>query len=80
TAALISAGKLKRPEMLTVIIDHLHIPRYSNTAMSALMHLGDRVFHAADAAFFKTEQHTATMVRVVQLFGIIGGKQAKELL
>ena len=80
TAALITAGKLQRPEMFAVILDHLHIPSYSNTAMSALMYLGDRIFHAADAAFFKTGQHTATMVRVVQLFGIIGGKQAKELL
>ena len=79
-AALIAVGKLQRPEMFTVILDHLHIPSYSNTAMSALMHMGDRVFHAADAAFFKTGQHRATMVRVVQLFGIIGGKQAKELL
>ena len=73
-------GKLQRSEMFAVILDHLHIPTYSNTAMSALMYLGDRVFHSADAAFFKTGQHTATMVRVVQLFGIIGGKQAKELL
>ena len=79
-AALLSIGKLQRSEMFAVILDHLHIPTYSNTAMSALMYLGDRVFHSADAAFFKTGQHTATMVRVVQLFGIIGGKQAKELL
>ncbi len=79
-AALLSIGKLQRPEMFAVILDHLHIPTYSNAAMSALMYLGDRVFHSADAAFFKTGQHTATMVRVVQLFGIIGGKQAKELL
>ena len=79
-AALIAVGKLQRPEMFNTILDHLHIPSYSNTAMSALMYIGDRVFHAADAAFFKTGQHTATMVRVVQLFGIIGGKQAKELL
>ena len=79
-AALIAVGKLQRPEMFNTILDHLHIPSYSNTAMSALIYIGDRVFHASDTAFFKTGQHTATMVRVVQLFGIIGGKQAKELL
>ena len=79
-AALIAVGKLQRPEMFNTILDHLHIPSYSNTAMSALIYIGDRVFHASDTAFFKTGQHTATMVRVVQFFGIIGGKQAKELL
>ena len=54
-AALLSIGKLQRPEMFAVILDHLHIPTYSNAAMSALMYLGDRVFHSADAAFLKRD-------------------------
>ena len=48
-AALLSIGKLQRPQMFAVILDHLHIPTYSNAAMSALMYLGDQVFHSADA-------------------------------
>ena len=78
-ATLLSMGKLQRPEMFAVILDHLHIPTYSNAAMSALMYLGDRAFHSADAAFFKRDS-IQPMVKLVQLFGIIGGKQAKELL
>ncbi|NQW26558.1 MAG: HEAT repeat domain-containing protein [Flammeovirgaceae bacterium] len=78
--AIITAGKLKRPEIWGLLIENLHLPAYSNTAISALKNSGERVLYTVDAAFFKTGQYTATMIRIVQIIGMIGGKQSEELL
>ncbi|UXP32004.1 HEAT repeat domain-containing protein [Reichenbachiella agarivorans] len=79
-AAITTAGKLKRPEFWNVLIENLHIPAYSNYADSALIASGETVFYAIDSAFYKTAQHTDTMVRIIQIMGKIGGKTASEML
>lgn len=79
-AAMITAGKLRRPELWPVLVESLHIPTYSNTAFSALSLAGDAAFHTIDSAFYKTGQHVSTMIRIIQLFGRIGGKEAIDLL
>ncbi|MEP2023900.1 MAG: HEAT repeat domain-containing protein [Reichenbachiella sp.] len=79
-AAMVSAGKLKRPEFWSILIENLHLPAYSNTADSALISSGETMFHAIDSAFYKTGQELDTMIRTMQIFGKVGGKQATEML
>lgn len=79
-AAMVSAGKLKRPEFWSILIENLHLPVYSNTADSALISSGETMFHAIDSAFYKTGQELDTMIRIMQIFGKVGGKQATEML
>ena len=79
-AAIVTAGKLKRPEFWSVLIENLHLPTYSNYADSALISSGETVFYAVDSAFYKTGQHLDTMVRIMQIMGKIGGKTAIEML
>ncbi|MEO9967865.1 MAG: HEAT repeat domain-containing protein [Reichenbachiella sp.] len=79
-AAMVSAGKLKRPEFWSILIENLHIPTYSNVADSSLISAGETMFHAIDSAFYKTGQELDTMIRIMQIFGKVGGKQATEML
>ncbi|MFY0628563.1 MAG: HEAT repeat domain-containing protein [Reichenbachiella sp.] len=79
-AAIITAGKLKRPEFWSVLIENLHLPTYSNSADSALISSGETVFYAIDSAFYKTGQFSDSMVRIIQIMGKIGGRTAIEML
>lgn len=80
SAAMITAGKLKRPELWPILIENLHLSTYGNVAMSALKASGEAAFHTIDTAFYKTGQYHATMIRIIQVLGRIGGRGAAELL
>jgi hypothetical protein len=80
SAAIVSAGKLKRPEFWTILIENLHLPIYSNIADSALISAGESMFFAIDSVFYKTGQYIETMVRIIQILGKVGGRTATEML
>ena len=80
SAAMITAGKVKRPELWPVLIENLHLSTYGNVAMSALRASGEGAFHSIDTSFYKTGQHQLTMLRIIQILGRIGGRGAAELL
>ncbi len=80
TAAMITAGKIRRSELWPILVENLHLVTYSNAAMSALNLGGSSAFHTVDTAFYKTGQYKSTMLRIVQFIGKVGGKEATELL
>ena len=79
-SAMVSAGKLRRSEFWSILIENLHIPTYSNSADSALIASGESVFPTIDSAFYKTGQHNDSMIRMIQIFGKVGGRAASDLL
>lgn len=79
-SAMVSAGKLKRPEFWSILIENLHLSTYANSADAALISAGESVFPSLDSAFYKTGQHHTSMIRMVQIMGKIGGRTAGELL
>ncbi len=80
SAAMATAGKVKRPEVWPVLIENLHLATYGNSAASALAYAGEIAFHNIDTSFYKTGQYKSTMIRIIQLLGKVGGRQATELL
>jgi len=80
SSAMITAGKVRRPELWPILIENLHLATYGNVAMSALKAAGESAFHTIDTAFYKTGQYHATMIRIIQILGRIGGRGATELL
>jgi len=80
SAAMTTAGKVRRPEIWPTLVENLHLSTYGNVAMSSLSHSGEAAFHAIDTSFYKTGQFKATMLRIVQLLGRIGGRSATDLL
>ncbi|WP_421879923.1 hypothetical protein [Marinoscillum sp.] len=79
-AAMITSGKIKRPELWPILVENLHLATYCNAAMSALTHIGESAYHVIDTSFYKTGQFNSTMIRIAQLLGRIGGKNGIELL
>ncbi|MDP4679291.1 MAG: HEAT repeat domain-containing protein, partial [Cyclobacteriaceae bacterium] len=79
-SAMISAGKLKRPEFWSILIENMHLPTYANSADSALSAAGESVFSSIESSFYKTGQHHSSMIRMVQILGKVGGRTAGELL
>lgn len=79
-AAMATAGKLRRPEVWPVLIENLHLATYGNYSSSALTHAGEVAFHNIDTSFYKTGQYKSTMMRIIQILGRVGGRQATELL
>jgi CRP-like cAMP-binding protein len=79
-AAMITAGKIKRPELWPILVENLHLATYCNAAMSALTHIGESAYHVIDTSFYKTGQFKSTMIRIAQLLGRIGGRNGIELL
>ncbi len=80
SAAMTTAGKVKRPEVWPVLIENLHLATYGNASASALAYAGEIAFHNIDTSFYKTGQYQSTMIRIIQLLGKVGGRQATELL
>lgn len=78
--ALITARKIKRRETWNILIDLLDSPTYSNAAAAALAQAGHAVLFTLETAFHKSGQNDATMLKIVQIMGRIGGVKAINLL
>ena len=70
-AALCSAGVLRSPDYFTPLCDHLPLPAYGNTAVSALSFAQGRSEQTVNMLFYRTNQELVTMFRVVQILSRI---------
>lgn len=80
SAAIKTAIKRNEHEVITALIENLGQPEYANEAMNALILIGSQALSLVDNAFYRPGQNAATMLRLVQIIGVIGGNRAKELL
>lgn len=78
--ALATAAKRFNGEVIFAVIDNLNNPLYSNIAMNTLVLMGNASLNYLDSSFYRTDQNTQTILRIVQVLGRIGGAKAKELL
>lgn len=79
-AAMIVAGKLKIHDFLPILIPHMSVIGFENTAVSAIMNFGEEAMHSLETAFYKNGQKQNAMINIVQIYGLIGGERAVELL
>ncbi|HEY5826520.1 MAG TPA: hypothetical protein VIT44_19250 [Cyclobacteriaceae bacterium] len=78
--ALLTARKIKRQETWGVLIELLSSPVYAHSAASALKEAGEPALLTLETAFHKSGQSDLVMLKIVQIIGHIGGKDAIELL
>ena len=78
--ALATASKKFNTEVINAVIENLNNPQYSNLAMDSLTLMGSAALNPLDAAFYRNGQNAQTMIRIIQVMGIIGGQRAKDLL
>lgn len=79
-AALIAAGRNGAADCWPYLIRNLSSPIYSNTAAAALTAVGKDVLLSLETAFNRTGIELDAQVRIVQIYGRIGGEEAESLL
>jgi len=89
SAAIKTAIKRNDNEVILALIENLSQPEYASEAMNALILVGEKALSLVDNAFYRPGQHNAfyrpgqhstTMLRLVQIIGVVGGNRAKEML
>jgi ATP:ADP antiporter, AAA family len=78
--AFFTIAKTKSENYYSFLIENLSSPTYGNAAASALVSIGPEIFHTLEGAFYKTGQNTKTMLRIIQIYGRIGGEEVIDLL
>jgi len=78
--AMYAAEKNYNHEVLNALIENLNSPKYSSLAISTLVVIAAKAMDALDSAFYKVGQNIQVMLKIVQIYGRIGGPRAKELL
>lgn len=78
--AIKTAVKKHNNEVIFALIENLGNPLYSNQAMNTLELIGGKALNLLDSAFYRSGQSTQTLIRIVQVMGLIGGQRAKDLL
>jgi ATP:ADP antiporter, AAA family len=78
--AFYTIAKTRSENYYSFLIDNLSSPTYGNAATSALISIGPEIFHTLEGAFYKTGQNIKTMLRIIQIYGRIGGEEVIDLL
>lgn len=72
-AALIAAGRIKRFELWSAIIEHLSIPEYGNTAALAAVSIGTSILPEVERHFAGLEHNREASLRIIRIYKEIGG-------
>lgn len=74
------AEEFKKIELTPALVDLLSTDLYVNHTYHALITLGEEALDALDLYFYKTGIEVQTLVRIVRIFGKIGGEKAIQYL
>lgn len=78
--AIRSSVKKWNSEVIYALIENLGNPVYSNQSMNTLILIGPQTLPMLDSAFYRSNQSTQVMLRLIQVMGRIGGQRAKDIL
>lgn len=79
-AAILSAGKIKRLELLPFLVDFLNSKKHRDAATDSLINYGELAFNNLETSFFTTEQSENVKLRIIGIFGRVGGNNAIKIL
>ncbi len=79
-AAMASASFLKKTELLPFILDNLHKKNLIDATTEALMNYGEEAFQSLESLFFSTDQHVEIKLKIIKIYGKVGGDLALEYL
>lgn len=80
SSAITTVGKLGRREFWGYLVDNLSSPQYCNSALSAIVKIGEPILPFLESHFNKSGTGIQTKVRITQIYGRIGGEEAASLL
>lgn len=79
-AAIISAGRVKRAEFYSLLIDNLASHVYETTAVSALVEIGEPILPILEEKFYKSGHQDHFLENIIKVYGKIGSEICKEYL
>ncbi|MFW5700520.1 MAG: hypothetical protein ACOCWM_02425 [Cyclobacteriaceae bacterium] len=78
--ALQLAEQVPNPEFYPILLQNSLLPEYNESATQTMANIGEIMFPFLESAFYKTRQDSKIMLKVIQVYGMVGGKHATELL
>ncbi|MCF6366423.1 MAG: MFS transporter [Bacteroidales bacterium] len=78
--AILTAGKLKEPELFKYLFANLRIPEYHDIVFSAIINIGKKILPDLDKFFYTIEHIPDIQMSVIKITELIGGEKAKEIL
>ncbi len=79
-AAIIASGKIRRVELWPHIIENLLVPEYAHTASIAIWMIGEPILQDVDKFFDKNSSHPQAQLKIVKIYGLIGGDSVIKFL
>ncbi len=80
TAAILTAGKIKEPELFKFLLANLRIKEYHDIAFSAIINTGKKILPDLERFFYKTEFFPEIQISVIKLIENIGTAKAVKIL
>ncbi|MCD4792136.1 MAG: hypothetical protein K8R54_02800 [Bacteroidales bacterium] len=80
TAAILTAGKLREPELFNYLFANLRINEYHDATFSAIINIGKTIVPGLSNFFYKIEHIPDIQLSVIKMIEIIGGDNAIDFL
>ena len=78
--AIKTAAKRFNDEIIFVLIENLPHSKFGNQAIESLVLIGAKALNQLESSFYRAGQANATLIKIIQVMGRIGGNRAKEML
>lgn len=79
-AAIMASGSLMRTELMPFLIDFLTREKFRDSAADALVNYGEKAFNSLETAFYATDQSEDVKIRIIGVYGRVGGAAAVKNL
>lgn len=78
--AILTAGKIKEPELFKFLFANLRIEEYHDLVFSAIIHIGNKILPEINSFFYTIEHLPHIQTSVIKIIEIIGGDDAIKFL
>lgn len=79
-AAIVASEELKSPKLLPHLLKNLSEAKVRQAAVAAVIAFGEKIVPELEGAYDKEGESRHTRIRIIRIWGRIGGKKAIELL
>jgi len=78
--ALQSVVEVPKVEFYPILLENSLKATYNEVATQSMISIGHKMFPYLESVFYKTRQDLRLMLKVLQVYGLVGGSKATELL
>ena len=79
-AAISALAKTNHPELWPKLVENLNQRICVQAATSAIISIGEKILPTLEQSFYKSGYTSETMLEIIRVYGVIGGKTSEEYL